>query len=40
MEETLKIIIVGDSTVGKTSFVQRYVNNVFSPLHKTTLGGK
>ena len=35
---TLKILIVGDSTVGKTAFMHRYVNGVFLDDYKTTLG--
>lgn len=34
------MIIVGDATVGKTSFVQRYVNDVFREDYKGTVGGK
>ncbi|KAJ9593914.1 hypothetical protein L9F63_014674, partial [Diploptera punctata] len=37
-EELYKVIIVGDPNVGKTSFVQRYVENSFSSCYKGTVG--
>ncbi|CAN9515280.1 unnamed protein product [Ophioblennius macclurei] len=37
-EHLMKILIVGDATVGKTSFVQRYVNGQFSRTYKATVG--
>ena len=41
MSELLfKVIIIGDATVGKTSFVQRYVNNHPRREYKPTVGGK
>jgi len=33
-----KIIVIGDPTVGKTSFVQRYVQNSFKNDYKGTVG--
>ncbi|KAF0977897.1 hypothetical protein FDP41_003219 [Naegleria fowleri] len=33
-----KIIFVGDSTCGKTAFIQQYVNNYFTSSYKSTLG--
>lgn len=40
MSELLfKVIIIGDATVGKTSFVQRYVNNHPRREYKPTVGG-
>ena len=39
-ELLFKIIIIGDPTVGKTSFVQRYVNDSFRRDYKMTIGGK
>lgn len=33
-----KLIILGDSGVGKTSLMQRYVNQLFSSAYKTTIG--
>ena len=33
-----KIIILGDVGVGKTSLVQRFVNNTFSKDYKATIG--
>ncbi|XP_015919072.1 ras-related protein Rab-7L1 [Parasteatoda tepidariorum] len=38
VERIFKIIIVGDATVGKTSFVQRYVNDIFRKDYKGTVG--
>ena len=41
MSELLfKVIIIGDATVGKTSFVQRYVNNHPRREYKPTVGGR
>lgn len=37
-EKLFKIIIVGDPTVGKTAFVQRYVSNIFKKEFKGTVG--
>eukprot|EP00817_Percolomonadidae_sp_ATCC50343_P004196 CAMPEP_0117426286 /NCGR_PEP_ID=MMETSP0758-20121206/6446_1 /TAXON_ID=63605 /ORGANISM="Percolomonas cosmopolitus, Strain AE-1 (ATCC 50343)" /LENGTH=209 /DNA_ID=CAMNT_0005211395 /DNA_START=6 /DNA_END=635 /DNA_ORIENTATION=+ len=34
----LKVIILGDSGVGKTSLLQRYVNKKFSEQYKATIG--
>jgi len=34
----LKIIILGDSGVGKTSLMNQYVNRKFSPQYKATIG--
>jgi Ras-related protein Rab-7A len=33
-----KVIILGDSNVGKTSLMQRYVNQTYSSSYKTTIG--
>lgn len=38
--QSAKICIVGDFAVGKTSTVERYVNNTFSDKYLTTLGVK
>ncbi|KAL3853525.1 hypothetical protein ACJMK2_017060 [Sinanodonta woodiana] len=39
MSEVLfKVLIIGDPTVGKTSFVQRYVNNSYRRDYKMTIG--
>lgn len=38
-EIIFKILIVGDAEVGKTSFVQRYVNHSFEKNYKVTVGG-
>ncbi|XP_071476433.1 ras-related protein Rab-7L1-like [Diadema setosum] len=37
-EKLFKVIIVGDSLVGKTTFVHRYVSGKFDPGFKTTVG--
>lgn len=37
-EVLFKVIIIGDPTVGKTSFVQKYVNNSFRGDYKMTIG--
>lgn len=34
----LKVIILGDSGVGKTSLMTQYVNKKFSPIYKATIG--
>ena len=33
-----KIVFIGDSGVGKTSFVQRFCNNTFRESFSTTIG--
>jgi Ras-related protein Rab-7L1 len=38
MEKQFKIIIIGDPTVGKTAFVNRYVNDRFKTGYKGTIG--
>lgn len=35
---TFKIIVVGDFNVGKTSLIQKYINNTFSDKYKATIG--
>lgn len=37
-EKLFKVIIIGDPTVGKTSFVQRYVENSYKKDYKGTVG--
>lgn len=37
-EHLMKILIIGDATVGKTSFVHRYVSGQFSKTYKATVG--
>ena len=38
--KTYKIVVVGDSTVGKTTFIHYYVSDVFIPDYRSTVGGK
>jgi len=37
-EKQFKIVLVGDSQVGKTSIALRYANNVYSNNYKPTTG--
>jgi Ras-related protein Rab-7L1 len=37
-EKLFKVIIIGDPTVGKTSFVRRYVQNSYKRDYKGTVG--
>jgi Ras-related protein Rab-7L1 len=37
-EKLFKVIIIGDPTVGKTSFVQRFVQNSYKRDYKGTVG--
>ncbi|BFZ10555.1 hypothetical protein BsWGS_13594 [Bradybaena similaris] len=37
-EDIVKILVVGDASVGKSSFIQRYVNNCFIEEYKCTIG--
>ena len=37
-DHIIKIIVVGDTAVGKTSILTRYADDKFNPDHKTTLG--
>lgn len=38
MEKMFKVLLIGDPSVGKTSFVQRYINNDFRLDYKGTVG--
>ncbi|KAK2954672.1 putative Ypt/Rab-type GTPase ypt7 [Blattamonas nauphoetae] len=38
VEYLLKVLVVGDLGVGKTSFIQRYVHNMFDREYKATIG--
>jgi Ras-related protein Rab-32 len=38
IEYLLKVLVVGDLGVGKTSLIQRYVHNIFSREYKATIG--
>ena len=33
-----KVLLIGDPSVGKTSFVQRYTNNIYRTDYKGTVG--
>ena len=35
---TCKVVLLGESGVGKTSIIQRYINNIFNPENPTTGG--
>ena len=37
-DHLFKLVIVGDSGVGKTSLAFRFADNVFSAMHKATIG--
>lgn len=37
-EVTLKVLVIGDSAVGKTTLVRRYVKHVFQQNYKETIG--
>ena len=37
-EKEIKVILLGDSGVGKTCIINRYINGEFNPNSKTTLG--
>ncbi|XP_067382218.1 ras-related protein Rab-7L1-like isoform X2 [Channa argus] len=39
-EQLMKILIIGDGNVGKSSFVHRYVNGQFNKTYKMTVGGQ
>ena len=38
IDHSLKIIVLGDSGVGKTNFIHRYANGYFTTTHTTTIG--
>ena len=39
MNVPIKILVVGNSGVGKTSLCNRYVNDIFIRSYKPTVGG-
>ena len=39
-DHTLKLVLVGEPGVGKTSLLMRYVHNIFSPYTQNTLGAR
>ena len=36
--ETLKVILLGNKRVGKTTIINQYINNEFDPSLQTTIG--
>lgn len=38
IELLYKVLVVGDVSTGKTSFIKRYVHNIFSASYKSTIG--
>ena len=38
MEEKINMIVLGNSNVGKTSFILRYTDSLFQPIYLTTIG--
>ncbi|XP_063811223.1 ras-related protein Rab-7L1 isoform X2 [Pseudophryne corroboree] len=39
-DHLFKVLVVGDSSVGKSSLLNRYVNDVFGKEYKMTMGGQ
>ena len=37
-DNTIKLLLIGDSSVGKTNFIFRFVDNRFQTVHLTTIG--
>ena len=40
LEMPVKVIIIGDPGVGKTSLIQRYINQKYTDNYKWTIGGR
>lgn len=40
VEDSIKVIVVGDGSVGKTSMLRRYVKGVFTDQYKKTIGAE
>lgn len=38
IKKNFKMIVVGDSGVGKTSLIRKFSRNTFSPSHNMTIG--
>ena len=37
-EQTYKILLLGDSSVGKTCFIKRYIDGTFQDAYLSTIG--
>lgn len=37
---TYKVVLLGDGGVGKTTLIQRHVQNIFQPIYKPTIGAE
>ena len=37
-DNTIKLLLIGDSSIGKTNFIFRFVDNRFQTVHLTTIG--
>ncbi len=37
---TYKVVFMGDGGVGKTTLIQRHVQNIFQPIYKPTIGAE
>ena len=40
IEDSLKVVVVGDGNVGKTSMLQRFCKNAFTEQYKKTIGAE
>jgi len=40
MTETFKVVLLGDTSVGKTSIIQRFTRGVFKDDTEPTIGGQ
>ena len=37
-DQNVKLVVLGDTGVGKSSLVLRFVNNIFKPYSESTIG--